>query len=75
MPEKDNSYEKYYLVGSVNRLYDDINKKEEFYYFARDPNNKNHWYDLQGDDILEDAPVKIIEGTGQVIILFYTAEK
>ena len=75
MPEKDNSYEKYYLVGSVNRLYDDINKKEEFYYYARDPNNKNHWYDLQGDDILEDAPIKIIEGTGQVIILFYTAEK
>ena len=74
MPEKANSYYKYYLVGSVNRVCDDKNK-EEFYYFARDPNNKNHWYDLQGDDILEKAPINIIAGTGQVIILFYTAEK
>ena len=44
MPEKENAYNKYYLVGSVNRV---INKgKDEFYYFARDPKIKNQQQSL-----------------------------
>jgi serine/threonine protein kinase len=74
MPEKENTYNKYYLVGSVNRV---INKgKDEFYYFARDPKIKNKWYDLyEGNEIFETSRINLIKKTGQVIILFYTAEK
>ena len=74
MPEKENAYNKYYLVGSVNRV---INKgKDEFYYFARDPKIKNKWYDLyEGNEIFETSRINLIKKTGQVIILFYTAEK
>ena len=73
MPEKENAYNKYYLVGSVNRV---INKgKDEFYYFARDPKIKNHWNCFNGDGNFETAPINSIREIGQVIILFYTAEK
>ena len=74
IPESDESYYKYYLVGSVNRMCNQKGK-DEFYYYARDPKKKNHWYESNGDDILENAPINIIQGTGQIIILFYTAEK
>ena len=73
IPESDKSYYKYYLVGSVNRV---LNQgKEEFFYFARDPKNKKHWFDSDGEGTLENAPINSIQGTGQIIILFYTAEK
>jgi hypothetical protein len=73
IPESDKSYYKYYLVGSVNRV---LNQgKEEFFYFARDPKNKKHWFDSDGEGTLENAPINSIQGTGKIIILFYTAEK
>ena len=73
IPEIIEPYYKYYLVGSVNLVRNQ--GKDNFYYFARDPNNKNHWYDSEGDGILENAPINSIDGTGQVMILFYTADK
>ena len=66
-PEKEGSYYKYYLVGSVNRIIN--NGKDEFYYFARDPNDKNHWYESKGEANLENAPIYTIQETGQIIIL------
>ena len=72
--ESEETNTKYYLVGSVNRLINN-NGKDEFYYFARDPNNKNYWYDSISEGKLEKAPLLSIMETGQVIILFYAAEK
>ena len=71
--ESEETHKKYYLVGSVNRV--TKNEKDEFFYFARDPINKNHWYDSIGECDLENAPLHSIMETGQVIILFYTAEQ
>ena len=71
--ESEKTHKKYYLVGSVNRVSN--NEKDEFLYFARDPNNKNHWYDSRGEFNLEKSPFLSIMETGQVIILFYTVEK
>ena len=58
---------KYYLVGAINRFVSD--GKEEFIYWARDPDNINLWHSNKGD--LQEAPINDIQSTGQVIILFY----
>ena len=69
--DKNNSPLEYYLVGSINRI---INKgKEEFIYYARDPNNKNLWYINKLNEILnlDCCPINKINSNGQIIVLFY----
>jgi len=60
---------KYYLVGAINRFVS--NGKEEFIYWARDPDNFNLWHSNKGDMNIPQAPINDIQSNGQVIILFY----
>lgn len=79
-PEDEHSPSNYYLVGSVNRvtIKTDKEEKEVFHYFCRDPNEINKWYCSINNgqaETLPQAPVQIIQQTGQVIALFYNAIK
>ena len=60
---------KFYLVGSINRCIN--NGKEEFIYFAKDPNQLNVWKSSYGDGNLSGAPINIIKKYGQIMMLFY----
>jgi len=73
--EKDIS--QFYLVGCINRV---INQgKEEFIYWAKDPDNQNLWHKsniniMNQSSYLDEHTrlnIKEIMETGQIIILFY----
>jgi hypothetical protein len=59
----------YYLVGAINRFVSE--GKEEFIYWARDPDNFNRWHSNKGVVDSQQAPINEIQSSGQVIILFY----
>ena len=59
----------YYLVGAINRFVSE--GKEEFIYWARDPDNFNRWHSNKGIVDSQQAPINEIQSSGQVIILFY----
>jgi hypothetical protein len=68
----------FYLVGCINRVV--IQGKEEFIYWARDPDNENLWHkpkinymNQSYSNIDEHTNLNINElmGAGQIIILFY----
>ena len=83
--EKDASPKEYYLVGSINRIIK--NEKEEFVYFARDPDNFFYWHigSEEGNYnqfeknnevlVLNNEPnnsiINYIRNKGQIIMLFY----
>jgi serine/threonine protein kinase len=67
--EARGSPDKYILVGSINRVIN--NGKEEFVYFTRDPKKTNYWNHTYGDGPCQSAPIKLIQQTGQIIMLFY----
>ena len=60
---------KYYLVGAINRS--NSEGKEEFIYWARDPDQRNSWHTNKGFLRNIEAPINDIQSTGQVILLFY----
>ena len=60
---------KYYLVGAINRFVSE--GKEEFIYWARDPNKINLWHSNRGVFESQQAPINEIQSSGQVVILFY----
>ena len=69
--DKINSPKDFYLVGSINRI---INKgKEEFIYYAREPNNNNFWNISHENNCLNlnESPINQIQSNGQIILLFY----
>ena len=61
----------YKLIGSINRVFKD--EKEEFIYFTRDPNNNNIWKSSLGTSSMQNAPINLIQKSGQIIMLFYKA--
>ena len=67
--EKNASPTKFYLVGSINRVMN--NGKEEFRYWARDPENKNIWHVNKECENHNNAPIDLIRNEGQIIMLFY----
>ena len=67
--EKDTIPCKYYLVGAINRLISD--GKEEFIYWARDPEARNSWHTTDGFSRNIVTPINDIQTKGQVILLFY----
>ena len=69
--DKNNISCKYILVGAINRF---VSKgKEEFIYWARDPNQKNSWHTNKGIYKNRDTPINDIQSKGQVILLFYNS--
>ena len=73
--DKNNSPNEYYLMGSINRI---INQgKEEFFYYAREPNNKNFWIKSNEKESsnLNVSPINQIQSNGQIILLFYKNNK
>jgi hypothetical protein len=67
--EKDAIPCKYYLVGAINRLISE--GKEEFIYWAREPDERNSWHTYKGFKRNIETPINEIQTTGQVILLFY----
>ncbi len=67
--EKNASPTKFYLVGSINRVMN--NGKEEFRYWARDPDNRNIWHVNKECENHNNAPIDLIRNEGQIIMLFY----
>ena len=67
--EKIASPTRFYLVGSINRVIN--NEKEEFIYWARDPDNRNIWHVNKERKNYNNAPINDIQKNGQVIMLFY----
>ena len=59
----------YQLVGSINRVIND--EKEEFIYFAKDPDKTNIWKSSFGDAPTSIAPIDLMQQYGQIIMLFY----
>ena len=68
-PESPNVF---HLVATINRYIN--NGKEEFIYFAKDPNNQNVWKSSFGDGPANGAPLNIIHNYGQVVMLFYSSK-
>ena len=60
---------KYYLVGAINRS--NSEGKEEFIYWARDPDERNSWHTNNGFLRNIETPINDIQSNGQVILLFY----
>jgi hypothetical protein len=67
--EKDAIPCKYYLVGAINRLISE--GKEEFIYWAREPDERNSWHTYKGFKRNIETPINEMQTTGQVILLFY----
>jgi len=63
----------FYLVGSLNRIIQ--NGKENYVYFTRDSNNFQMWKNSFGSYIFNNAPIDIIQSSGQIIMLFYNRIK
>jgi len=63
----------FYLVGSLNRVIQ--NGKENYVYFTRDSNNVQMWNTSFGSIIFNNAPIDIIQSSGQIIMLFYNRIK
>ena len=59
----------YKLIGSINRVIN--NGTEQFIYFIRDPTNENYWKSSFGNSPMQNAPINIIQQSGQIILLFY----
>lgn len=63
----------FYLVGSLNRVVE--NGKENYVFFTRDSNNFQMWKTSFGVNIFNNAPIDIIQNSGQIIMLFYNRIK
>ena len=70
--ENEQSPKSFYLVGTINRYIN--NGKEEFIFFAKDPNKQNFWKSSFGDGPTNGAPINIIQKYGQIIMLFYSSK-